>query len=162
MPVSTTIRSNTTLSGERDVATHDELKAAAFEDASLDEARLPTFVVPGETGAEAPTATAAELLLSQLAGYFGADRDRRLVRLRFDDGVRYLRRGDIYSFLSTARKGLGDSGYATLPGYSLPGQATEYEFRCPVQGCPESPVFILAFDEAPLCYRHQVSLELAQ
>ncbi len=140
---------------------HDDLKAAAFEDPSLDEVRLPTFVVPDQAGPEAAAAGAA-LILGQLADYFGADRDRQLVRLRFGDGVRYLRRGGIYSFLGPSGKGLGDSGHAALPGYSAPGQATEYEFRCPVDGCPDSPVFILAFDEAPLCYRHRVPLELAQ
>lgn len=141
---------------------HDELKAAAFEDASLDEVRLPTFVVPVEAGPEAAAAPGAALVLGQLADYFGADRDRQLVRLRFGDGVRYLRRGDIYSFFSTSSKGFGDSGRAALPGYSLPGQATEYEFRCPVDGCPDSPVFMLAFDEVPLCYRHRVPLELVR
>jgi hypothetical protein len=141
---------------------HDELKAAAFEDASLDEVRLPTFVVPGETGPEATAAPAGSLVLGQLADYFGADRDRQLVRLRFGDDVRYLRRGDIYAFFGTSRKGFGDSGRAALPGYSAPGQATEYEFRCPVDGCPDSPVFMLAFDQVPLCYRHRVPLELAR
>jgi hypothetical protein len=139
---------------------HDELKAAAFQDASLDEVRLPTFVVPDEAVPQAAAATGAALVLGQLADYFGADRDRQLVRLRFGDGVRYLRRGDIYSFLGTTRKGFGDSGRAALPGYSAPGQATEYEFRCPVDGCPDSPVFVLAFDEVPHCYRHRVPLEL--
>lgn len=139
---------------------HDELKAAAFEDASLDEVRLPTFVVPDEARPEAAAATGAASVLAQLADYFGADRDRHLVRLRFGDGVRYLRRGDIYSFFGTTRKGFGDSGRATLPGYSAPDQATEYEFRCPVDGCPDSPVFILTFDQVPHCYRHRVPLEL--
>jgi hypothetical protein len=123
---------------------HDELKAAAFEDASLEEVRLPTFVVPDEAGP-----SAAALVLGRLADYFGADRDRQLVRLRFGDGVRYLRRGDIYSFLGTTRKGFGDSGRAALPGYPAPGQATDYEFRCPVGGCPDSPVFVLAVDQVP-------------
>lgn len=141
---------------------HEELKAAAFEEASLDQARLPTFVVPDEAGQAAGTASGAAALLGRLADYFGADRDRQLVRLRFGDGVRYLRRGDIYPFLSTWQKGFGDSGRAALPGYPSPGQVTEYEFRCPVDGCPDSPVFILAFDEVPHCYRHQVSLELVR
>jgi hypothetical protein len=147
----------------RNAAMHDELKAAAFQEASLDEARLPTFVVPDDVdpGAAAAAATGAALVLGQLADYFGADRGRQLVRLRFSDGVRYLRRSDIYPFLGTSRKGFGDSGHAALPGYSAPGQATDYEFRCPVDGCPDSPVFILAFDEVPLCYRHRVRLELA-
>ena len=139
---------------------HDELKAAAFEDASLDEVRLPTFVVPDEAGPQAAPAIGAELVLGQLADYFGADRARQLVRLRFGDDVRYLRRGDIYFFFGTLSKGLGDSGRAALPGYPAPGQATEYEFRCPVDDCPDSPVFVLAFDEVPRCYRHQVALEL--
>jgi hypothetical protein len=139
---------------------HDELKAAAFEDASLDEVQLPTFVVPPEAGPHAAATTGAVLVLGQLADYFGTDRDRQLVRLRFGDGVRYLRRSDIYSFLGTTRKGFGDSGRAALPGYSAPGQAAEYEFRCPVGGCPDSPVFVLAFDEVPHCYRHRVPLEL--
>ena len=69
-----------------------------------------------EAGPQAAAATGAALVLGQLADYFGADRDRQLVRLRFGDGVRYLRRGDIYSFLGTTRKGFGDSGRAALPG----------------------------------------------
>ena len=83
---------------------HDELKAAAFEDASLDEVQLPTFVVPPEAGPQAAAATGAVLVLGQLADYFGADRDRQLVRLRFGDGVRYLRRSNVYSFLGTTRR----------------------------------------------------------
>lgn len=141
---------------------HDELKAAAFEDASLQDVRLPTFVVPGEAGPQAAAAPGAALVLGQLADFFGADRGRQLVRLRSGDSVRYLRRADIYPFLGTTRKGFGDSGRAALPGYPAPGAATDYEFRCPVEGCPDSPVFVLAFDEAPRCYRHRVPLELAR
>ncbi len=139
---------------------YDELRAAAFEDASLDKVRLPTFVVPGEVDPQAAAATRAALVLGQLADHFGADLSRQLVRLRFGDGVRYLRRSDIYSFLGTTRKGFGDSGHAALPGYSAPGQASEYQFRCPVDGCPDSPVFVLAFDEVPHCRLHRVPLEL--
>jgi hypothetical protein len=133
---------------------HEDLRAATFEEAGLDGTPLATFVVPG-------TDAATALVIGRVADYFGADPARELIRLRFGDGSRYLRRGDVYELLgSSPSKGFGDGGYAALPGFSVPGQATEYEFRCPVDGCPDSPVFLFAFDGAPQCYRHHQPLEL--
>lgn len=131
-----------------------DLKSAAFPDPSMDDVPMATFAVADESG--------ADQLVGHIADYLGADRGRRMVRLRFGDEIRYLRRADLYSFLDTAAKGFGQGGYAGLPGYPLAGEASDYEFRCPVDGCPDSPVFILAFEEPPICYRHRVSLALVQ
>jgi hypothetical protein len=133
---------------------HEELRSATFEEAGLDEAPLATFVVPGTDAATAQ-------VIAGCAGYFGADPERETVRLRFSDGPRYLDRAGMHRLLGVAEKGFGDGGYGALPGYSVPGQATEFEFRCPVAGCPDSPVFLFAFDGAPACARHHVPLELA-
>jgi hypothetical protein len=133
---------------------HEDLRAVTFEEASLDEVPLATFVVPGLDAA-------VTLVIGRVADYFGADPARELIRLRFGGGARYLRRRDMYGLLgSSPTKGFGDGGYASLPGYSVPGQAAEFEFRCPVDGCPDSPVFLFAFDGAPRCDRHHQPLEL--
>ena len=131
-----------------------DLKSAAFTDATLNEDRMATFDVADEARAED--------VIGHIADYLGADRDRSLVRLRFGSEVRYLRRTDLYAFLDTAAKGFGEGGYAGLPGYQVPGEASDYEFRCPVDDCPDSPVFLLAFTEAPSCPRHHVPLELVR
>lgn len=131
-----------------------DLKSAAFPDTSLDDVHMPTFVVEDEAS--------ADQVIGHIADYLGADRERHTVRLRFGDEIRYLRRNDLYPFLNTAAKGFGQGGYAGLPGYQGPGQASSYEFRCPVDDCPDSPVFILAFEEPPVCQRHRVPLELVQ
>jgi hypothetical protein len=133
---------------------HEELRAATFQEAALDQTPLPTFVVPGPDAA-------AGLVIGGLADYFGADPERELCRLRFSDGLRYLARASLYQLVGGGTKSFGDGGYAALPGYSGPGQATEFEFHCPVPDCPDSPVFLFAFEVTPLCYRHRVPLELA-
>jgi len=131
-----------------------DLKSAAFQDASLDDVDMATFPVTDETG--------ADQVIGAIVDYLGADRERRIVRLRFADGTRYLRRGDLYAFLDTSAKGFGHGGYAGLPGYQVPGETSDYEFRCPVHGCPDSPVFVLSFDEPPTCPRHLVPLEFVR
>ena len=96
-------------------AMHEKLRAATFEEAGLDEAPLATFVVPGPDAATA-------LVIGRVVDYFGADPAVEIIRLRFGDGPRYLRRSDVYVLLGDSpTKGFGDAGYGTLPGYSLPG-----------------------------------------
>jgi hypothetical protein len=131
-----------------------DLKSAAFIDAGLDDVNMATFAVTSET--------AADQVIGHIVDYLGADRERHLVRLRFSDETRYVRRSDLYAFLDTSAKGFGQGGYASLPGYQIPGETSDYEFRCPVDGCPDSPVFILSFDEPPICTRHRVPLELVR
>jgi hypothetical protein len=131
---------------------HTDLKAATAPDAGLDDERMTTYVVTDETDPDD--------LLGRVVDYFGADRERRNVRLLFGEEARYLERTTVYAFLATSSKGLGQGGYGLLPGYSAPHQAREYEFQCPIDGCPDSPVFVLAFDEPPTCRLHHTALEL--
>jgi hypothetical protein len=128
---------------------HDPLDELSFEDTRLHGRVMPTFVLDrGTAGA-----------VGLLADSFGADPDLDVVRLRIGRDVRYLRRKSLYGLLATESKGFGQGGRASLPGLPGPGQATEYTFRCPVPGCPDSPVTMLAFSELPLCLRHRVRLE---
>jgi hypothetical protein len=129
-----------------------DLKSAAFADAALGTVRMATFSVSDKAQAED--------VIGPIADYLGADRDRHLVRLRFGDDVRYLRRADVYKFVDTAAKGFGEGGYASPPGHHALDETGDYQFRCPVDGCPDSPVFMLAFTEAPACPRHHVPLDL--
>lgn len=129
---------------------HDPLDELSFADTRLDELVMPTFVLDRDT------AGAVWLL----ADRFGADPALEVVRLRVGREVRYLRRPALYGLLATQSKGFGQGGRAALPGRPGPGQATEYTFRCPVPGCPDSPVTMLAFSEPPECLRHRVRLEL--
>jgi len=132
--------------------TKDPLEAASFADASLDDIGMPTFVIGNDaTGA-----------VGLIADQFGAAPSLRVARLRFGREARYLRREGLYELLATGTKGFGQGGRATLPGLPVPGQETDYEFRCPVAGCPDSPVFLLAFSETPACFRHHVALELVR
>jgi hypothetical protein len=130
----------------------DPLEAASFADTHLDDIAMTTFIVGDD-----PAGT-----VGLVADRFGAESSLSIARLRFGRETRYLRREALYSLLATGIKGFGQGGRAALPGLGVPGQLTEYEFRCPVAGCPDSPVFMLAFSEAPECFRHQVSLELTR
>jgi hypothetical protein len=132
--------------------TQDPLEAASFEDADLDGIAMPTFVIGDD-------ATGTVWLI---ADRFGADSSLGVARLRFGREVRYLKREALYGLLTTGTKGFGQGGRAVLPGLPVPGQLTDYEFRCPVAGCPDSPVFLIAFSEIPECFRHRVPLELVQ
>ena len=78
-----------------------DLKSAAFTDAALGKVQMATFSVGDKVQAED--------VIGPIADYLGADRDRHLVRLRFGDDVRYLRRTDIYKFVDTAAKGFGEN-----------------------------------------------------
>ncbi len=133
--------------------TQHSLESATFADANLDDTRMPTFVFTGDAG----------LMAGLVADRFGADPSIEVVRLRFGGEARearYLTREALYGLLTTGTKGFGLGSRATLPGLPVPGQATDFEFRCPVAGCPDSPVFLLAFSEIPACFRHGVPLEL--
>jgi hypothetical protein len=129
---------------------HDPLEALSTEDPRLDDLVMPTFVLDGGN-AEA---------VGLLADRFGADPALDVVRLRLGREVRYLRRQALYGLLATESKGFGQGGRAALPGRPGPGQAAEYTFRCPVPGCPDSPVTMLAFSDPPDCLRHRVRLDL--
>jgi hypothetical protein len=130
----------------------NELRSMTQPDAGLDDVPMPTYVLTSDDD--------ADQAVGVLVDYFGADRARHTVRLRFEDETRYLRRKDLYAAFSGSDKGLGGGGYAQLPGYETPGSAAEFEFRCPHDGCPDSPVFVLTFDDPPVCPRHHVDLEL--
>jgi hypothetical protein len=151
--------------------TESALEAASFADPSQDDTSMPTFVIGDDaTGA-----------VGLIADQFGAAPSLRLVRLRFGGETRYLSREGLYGLLATETKGFGQGGRATLPGLPargtrgfgqggragipglpVPGQESDYEFRCPVAGCPDSPVFLLAFSETPACFRHHVALVLVR
>jgi hypothetical protein len=131
--------------------TQGSLEAVSLADASLDDIAMPTFVI---------TDDAAAVWL--IAARFGADPSLEVARLRFGRETRYLKRQALYGLLITGAKGFGQGGRAALPGLPGPGQQTEYEFRCPVPGCPDSPVSMLAFSETPGCLRHHVPLELVR
>jgi hypothetical protein len=132
--------------------TQDPLEAASFQDADLDDVAMPTFVIGDDA--------AGTVWL--IAGRFGVQPSLSVARLRFGHVVRYLKREALYGLLATGTKGFGQGGRMVLPGLPVPGQLTEYEFRCPVAGCPDSPVFLLAFSEIPECFRHRVPLGLAR
>jgi hypothetical protein len=132
--------------------TEDSLEAVSSADASLDDIAMPTFVITDD-------AAAAVWLI---AARFGADPSLEVARLRFGHQTRYLKRQALYGLLITGPKGFGQGTRAALPGLPGPGQQTEYEFRCPVPGCPESPVSMLAFSEPPECLRHHVPLEFVR
>lgn len=130
----------------------DALRSLAQPDADLDDVRMPTYVLTGDSD--------ADLVVGVIVDYLGADRARHTVRLRFEDETGYLRRQDLYAAFSGSGKGFGGGGQAQLPGHSTPGRAQEFEFRCPHHGCPDSPVFVLTFGALPVCPRHHVDLEL--
>ena len=132
--------------------TQDPLETVSFANADLDDIAMPTFVIDGG----APGA------VGLIADRFGAEPALAVARLRFGPETRYLKREALYGLLTTGIKGFGQGGRAVLPGLPAPGQLTEYKFRCPVAGCPDSPVFMLAFDEIPECFRHHVPLELVR
>jgi len=132
--------------------TQGPLEAVSFADANLDDSVMPTFVIDDDaTGA-----------VGLIADRFGAEPALAIARLRFGRETRYLNREALYGLLTTGIKGFGQGSRAVLPGLPVPGQLTEYKFRCPVAGCPDSPVFILAFNEIPDCFRHHVALELVR
>ena len=132
--------------------TQDSLEAVSLADESLDDIAMPTFVI-------ADDAAAAVWLI---AARFGADPSVEVARLRFGHETRYLKRQALYGLLITGAKGFGQGGRAALPGLPGPGRQTEYEFLCPVPGCPDSPLSMLAFSEPPECLRHHVPLELVR
>jgi hypothetical protein len=132
--------------------TQGPLEAVSFTDANLDDIAMPTFVIDDDaTGA-----------VGLIADRFGAEPSLAIARLRFGRESRYLKREALYGLLTTGIKGFGQGSRAVLPGLPVPGQLTEYKFRCPVAGCPDSPVFMLAFNEIPDCFRHHVPLELVR
>jgi len=129
----------------------DELRSLASPDADLGDVQMPTYVVTSDAD--------AEQVVGVIVDYFGADRARHTVRLRFQDETCYLWRRDLYAAFRDSNKSFGGGGQAQLPGFTIPGRAHEYEFRCPHDGCPDSPVFVLAFADPPMCPRHHVDLE---
>jgi hypothetical protein len=131
----------------------DDLKSMILPDPSLADARMATYLV---------TEDSLEDAFGHIADYFGANTTRWAVRLRFPTEVRYLKRGDLTRVLTTLNKGFGQGGYSTLPGRPVSGQARQYEFRCPVDGCSDSPVFLFTFDKPPVCKVHDVALELVK
>jgi hypothetical protein len=119
----------------------------------LDGEQVPTFVVGGAD--EAPAAVGA------IIDAFGRDRALPAVRVLLDAGtVGYLERSDVDVFVYAPSKGFGDSGGASLPGIPPAGAMREFAFRCPVAGCPQSPLHLLAFTSVPRCRLHDVQLEL--
>jgi hypothetical protein len=131
----------------------DHLKSVMLPDPSLTDTPMATYLVTEDSLDDA---------VGHIADYFGADTTRWAVRLRFPTEVCYLKRRDLTRVLTTLTKGFGQGGYATLPGRLASGQAKQYEFRCPVDGCPDSPVFLFTFDQPPVCTVHDVALELVK
>lgn len=130
----------------------DYLRSTSISDPQLDEVPVPTYVVI--------TDDQASFAIDRIAEYFGADPTRCTVRLRFGDEDRYLHRDALLIAYGGGTKAFGAGGGMQLPGYHA--HTAEYEFRCPVPGCPDSPIFLLTFAESPTCRRHHTALELAQ
>ena len=141
-----------------------DLRQKARARPELDPVQLPTFLVSSDEEAAAA--------IDRIITYFGEDPTRAAVRLVLEEqDVRYLERDDmdVYLLEEGDYKGYGDSAYAGLPGYGDssygnlpggPGPSVEYEFRCPVPGCPRSPLFVLSFAEPPTCTLHGRTLNL--
>lgn len=127
----------------------DDLRGTSRPDASLDAVAMPTFIV---------TDTADEDVGELLVLHFGADKERRVARLRFDDNIRYIERTEVFRLAPSGIKGfgVGDAGRAKVPGESL--QLDRFEFVCPVKGCPDSPVYVRHFNGVPACRIHGVPL----
>jgi hypothetical protein len=92
-----------------------------------------------------------------ILAYFGADRERAVVRvLVAGEEVGYLARADVRGWIDQAHLGPGDSAGATLPGRVPPGSWPQVELECPVDGCPDSPLVMLGYDEddPPHCTLH--------
>jgi hypothetical protein len=124
--------------------------------AEFDPMQLPTFVVSSDEEAAAA--------IDHIITYFGEDPARTAVRLVLEhQEVRYLEPEDMDSYLLAEDdyKGYGESAHATVPGLSTPGSSQEYQFRCPVADCPDSPLFVLTFTEPPKCRIHGKTLEPA-
>jgi hypothetical protein len=132
----------------------DDLKSITRIDADLESVRMPTYVLADDDDAGAA--------VGAIIDRFGADRAQETVRLRFTDETRYLSRRDLYAAFTDSDKGFGSGGQAQLPGYPAPRGAREYQFRCPHNGCPDSPVFVLSFTEPPVCPRHHLVCELVR
>lgn len=84
----------------------------------------------------------------RLVAWFGADPERTRVRLVIrgeEAGV--VERTALYGLVGSRTLGWGDSIGATLPG--VPNWEP-IELRCPIAGCPRSPVWALSYDaDAP-------------
>jgi hypothetical protein len=132
---------------------HDNLKSVMVPDPSLTHTPMATYLV---------TEDSIDQAVGHIVDYFGASAGRSVVRLRFPAEVRYLKRADLTSVLATLSKGFGEGGYSTLPGLPASGQVRQYEFRCPVKGCPDSPVFLFTFNKSPVCKVHGVALKLVK
>jgi hypothetical protein len=89
--------------------------------------------------------------------FFGEDRGRSVVRLviRGED-IGYLERREVLKLLRPRVLGYGDSDHAGLPGVLNPESLRLYEVECPVTGCPDSPIYVVRYDERhpPHCRVH--------
>jgi len=88
---------------------------------------------------------AADAALEGALAYLGADRSRRTLRLVIEGAeVGYLDRSDLYSSVTLRTKSPGDAAHAGLPGQ--PRYRT-IQLRCPIEGCPASPILTATYDE---------------
>jgi hypothetical protein len=98
--------------------------------------------------------------LDGLVDYFGADRKgRREVRVVVQgEELGYLGREALYEHVALIDRGLGTSGYAALPGFTV--GASVLQLVCTVDGCTEGPVLAMSYDEdhAPRCRVHETPL----
>jgi hypothetical protein len=132
----------------------DDLRSQIHENPELDAVQLPTFVVN--------SAEDAHSAISNIIERFGADPNLPVVRILLESRtVGYLERSDIDVYLAAGAKGFGDSAGATIPGVPPAGRMREFKFRCPISGCPQSPVYVLTFTSTPRCHLHHVELQLA-
>lgn len=95
--------------------------------------------------------------VSALFAYFGADRDRRAVRLVIRDvDVGYLERRDVLKLFAPRVLGWGDSDRSSLPGHLPPTAWRLQQVECPVADCPDSRLFVASYDESqpPHCRVH--------
>ena len=101
----------------------------------------------------------AEDVVRILVGYFGEDDERQGVRLMVGGEVAgYLRRSDLYAFVTAVSRGHGSSDAYFAPGSTRPVLRTA---RCPVDA---AEFMVARFDAAdpPTCPDHNESLELAE
>ena len=139
---------------EREVHDMDkDLKSAAFTDAALGKVQMATFSVGDKVQAED--------VIGPIADYLGADRDRHW---SVSDSAMTSATCGGPTFISSSTPQPRASARAAMRPARLPARSGDSgtTVPCPVDGCPDSPVFILAFDEPPVSTGIDVPLHSCQ